>query len=174
MLLKTAFKPLRRELVFDIDMTDYDAVRTCCQDKQMCKRCWGYIVLATKVLDRILRGSYSSHSSSSMRKLILVCARKDDFGFQHLLYVYSGRRGIHIWISDPSALDLTDDQRKAIVGYIEIVKGGMGKEKKVALIRPLHPSIECVSFHVRYETIADCFWAEWRCRYSERDSRNSV
>lgn len=60
MLLKTAFKPLRRELVFDIDMTDYDAVRTCCQDKQMCKRCWGYIVLATKVLERILRGQSSS------------------------------------------------------------------------------------------------------------------
>lgn len=106
-------------------MTDYDAIRTCCQDKAMCKRCWGFIVLACKVLDRILR---------------------EDFDFHHLLYVYSGRRGIHIWVSDAAACDLTDDQRKAIVGYIELVKGGVGKEKKVNLSKTVHSSIEYVHY----------------------------
>jgi hypothetical protein len=44
--------------VFDIDMTDYDEIRTCCSDKAMCKRCWGYIAAATEVLDSALRGSF--------------------------------------------------------------------------------------------------------------------
>ncbi len=65
----------------------------------------------------------------------------EDFGFKHLLWVYSGRRGIHLWISDPAALALSDDQRKAIVNYVELIKGGAKMDKKVDLKRPLHPSI---------------------------------
>lgn len=65
----------------------------------------------------------------------------DDFGFDHRLWVYSGRRGIHCWVSDPAALALTDDQRRAIVNYIEVIKGGAKQEKKVNLPRPLHPSM---------------------------------
>jgi len=104
------FTPLLRELVFDIDMTDYDEVRTCCTGKGICKRCWAFIAAAVKILDRVLR---------------------DDFDFKHLLWVYSGRRGIHCWISDQSALALSDDSRRAIVNYIEIVKGGKEMTKKV-------------------------------------------
>ncbi|KDQ06575.1 hypothetical protein BOTBODRAFT_70886 [Botryobasidium botryosum FD-172 SS1] len=104
------FTPLLRELVFDIDMTDYDEVRTCCTGKGICSRCWAFIAAAVKILDRILR---------------------EDFDFKHLLWVYSGRRGIHCWISDQSALALSDDSRRAIVHYIEVIKGGKEMTKKV-------------------------------------------
>ncbi|GAA93652.1 uncharacterized protein L969DRAFT_96678 [Mixia osmundae IAM 14324] len=118
---KAAFKPVRRELVMDIDMDEYDAIRTCCTGKKICKRCWGFIAMAAKVLDTALR---------------------EDFGFEHLLWVYSGRRGIHCWISDPAACSLNDDQRRAIVNYLEVIKGGGGQDKKVNLHRPLHPSLK--------------------------------
>lgn len=56
--------------------------------------------------------------------------------------MYSGRRGIHCWISDQAAINLTDDQRRAIVGYLEVVKGGAHQHKKVDLQRPLHPFLK--------------------------------
>lgn len=42
--------------MFDIDMTDYDEIRTCCSDKKICRKCWGYIAAAVKVLQSVLRG----------------------------------------------------------------------------------------------------------------------
>ena len=52
------FTPNLRELVFDIDMTDYDEIRTCCSGKGICKRCWGYIAAAVDVIDQVLRGQH--------------------------------------------------------------------------------------------------------------------
>ncbi|KAG9103821.1 hypothetical protein FRC06_007799 [Ceratobasidium sp. 370] len=125
-----AFIPTARELVFDLDMTDYDSIRTCCTGKGICRRCWKFIAAAVEVLD---------------------CTLRDDFGYKHLLWVYSGRRGIHLWISDKEAMDLTDDQRRAIVQYIEVVKGGKEQIKKVNVRLPasglfgpgpLHPALD--------------------------------
>ncbi|KAH8814687.1 prim-pol domain-containing protein [Flagelloscypha sp. PMI_526] len=99
-------RPLRateRELVFDIDMTDYDPIRTCCSGADICKRCWAYISAAVKVLDSAIR---------------------EEFGYQHLLWVYSGRRGIHLWVSDQEAFTLSDQERKTMVGYLHVVSSG--------------------------------------------------
>ncbi|PCH35118.1 prim-pol domain-containing protein [Wolfiporia cocos MD-104 SS10] len=113
-----------RELVFDIDMTDYDAIRTCCAGADICRRCWAFIAAAVRVLDHAIR---------------------DNFGYKHLLWVYSGRRGIHLWISDREAMELTDEQRRALVGWLMVIQGGKEMHKKVNVrqgSRTLPPSIK--------------------------------
>lgn len=116
----TMFKPLSKEIVFDIDLTDYDDIRTCCTKANICAKCWTFATMAIKVIDVALR---------------------EDFGFDHILWVYSGRRGVHAWISDKDARELDDDKRKAITGYFEVLKGGSQGGKKVNVRRPLHPHL---------------------------------
>eukprot|EP01031_Cornospumella_fuschlensis_P036861 gene36861-44718_t len=62
------FHTVERELVFDIDMTDYDDIRTCCKGAEICMRCWPYMTMAMKVVDVTL---------------------KEDFGFKHVAWIYS-------------------------------------------------------------------------------------
>jgi DNA primase small subunit len=49
-----------RELVFDIDMTDYDDVRFCCSGSQICMNCWPLMQFAIKILDVGLEGELQS------------------------------------------------------------------------------------------------------------------
>lgn len=91
------YEPVERELVFDIDMNDYDPVRTCCTGAVLCPRCWAYMVVACKSLNFILTES---------------------FGYSHMLWVFSGRRGIHCWVCDPTARRLNDKRRNDLINFI--------------------------------------------------------
>ena len=66
--------------MFDIDLSDYEHVLSASASGAVCRRAWPLMAAVVKVLDTALR---------------------EDFGFQAVLWVFSGRRGVHAWVCDP-------------------------------------------------------------------------
>lgn len=80
-----------------------------------------FMVIAVKILERALR---------------------DDFGWKHLLWVFSGRRGIHCWICDESARKLSPSERGAVIDYLAVLSVGESKRYNVN-----HPFVKLVAIN---------------------------
>jgi len=148
-LKSDVFHTVERELVFDIDLTvsdttrnhplvptlcehacvmhvahtthtsqDYDCVRTCCTGANICNRCWTYMNCAVKTVDEGLR---------------------TDFGFDKIAWFYSGRRGVHCWVADKKARQLSNEGRSAVATYFELPLEN--QEKSLELTPNLHPML---------------------------------
>lgn len=109
---KIALTPKRREYIIDIDMNDYDGIRTCCVGKKLCNSCWKFMEAAYKVLREVLY---------------------EVFGFQKILWVFSGRRGMHAWICDHEAMDLESMERKSITNFLNVT---VNNDKSDRLVTP--------------------------------------
>lgn len=106
-------------MVFDIDLTDYDEIRFCCGSQNpdsktaVCNKCWQLAKCAVVCIDRALR---------------------EDFGFVDLLWVFSGRRGVHCWVCDPVARQLDAAGRTAIAEYLSIVHGADSRKVHIIIV----------------------------------------
>ena len=72
---------------------------------------------------------------------IIDIALREDFGFRNILWVFSGRRGIHCWVSDKAVLDLTNEGRSAIVDYLGVYVGNEMTGGVAKLSTPMHPAL---------------------------------
>jgi len=94
------------ELVFDIDLDEYDAARQhvcdCQGANQVCTYCWQLVNLAISIIDETLRF---------------------DFGMENIIWLFSGRRGVHGWVIDKRGFNLNQEQRMSIINYLTVIHG---------------------------------------------------
>jgi DNA primase small subunit len=91
----------RRVLSFDIDLTD----------KEFLKTTDGGGAVSAELCDR-------AYPVSAMSAYILRVLLNEAFGFQRVLVVYSGRRGVHVHVFDEVAMAMGDEQRASVLTYV--------------------------------------------------------
>ena len=88
-----------REIAFDVDIDEYDAgnkrglprARACCTGSACCVACWPIVTIGCSMIDAAL----------------------DEYGARGVGWFFSGRRGMHCWIIDPSISTADASEREA-------------------------------------------------------------
>lgn len=90
------------ELRFDIDLSDYDELRSLmcgCKEKLMCGDCFSLAGMGLQILMEYLESR---------------------FGYKLFLPVFSGRRGMHLFVFDEAAYTLTSEMRSALLANLTL------------------------------------------------------
>lgn len=82
------------------DMTDYDDIRTCCSGGAVCTKCWPFMTARPQQSPAscALSPAHAHAAAQQVAVKVVDTIMREDFGFQHILWVYSGRRGVHCWV----------------------------------------------------------------------------
>ncbi len=91
----------QREFVLDIDLNDYNDMRNCCTDSNVCDKCWNLIRAAQKLTDKTLLEQYNC---------------------KQVLWVFSGRRGVHCWVFDKDYRFAAPSLRGAMLNQLGITQ----------------------------------------------------
>lgn len=101
------FYPVLREFVVDIDFSDYNDVWSLGRGSAgedgggaLVNAEWPVMSAAVQCLTRLLT---------------------ECFGFEDIMWVYSGRRGVHGWICDPEARALSNEARSAVADFLQVL-----------------------------------------------------
>jgi DNA primase small subunit len=152
--LRTRLKPIREvhigcissehnsarklnELVFDIDLNDYEGYRFCeCKGmKKACSKCWIFMEAAMTIINEVLLHS---------------------FGLKHVYWFFSGRRGIHGWVMDRQCLSYDKRTRQAIARYIRFAKPKNLLFENGSFLNPIPARVRYM-FLVYYNTLEPYF-----------------
>ena len=102
-----------KELVFDLDLQDV---------------AWFDVDKSNQVAnDRYVRATFASCA-------VLVEVLREIMGFEHFVPVYSGRRGVHLWVLDERCLHWSDAERGALCSFI----AGVPSKKDAEVIMTQH------------------------------------
>ena len=74
---------------------------------------------------------------------------RNDFGFEHLLWVYSGRRGVHCWVCDSKARHLTNEQRSAVAEFFAMSKASEQRKVRVVDLLWVESSLGSIPYQAR-------------------------
>lgn len=95
---------LWKPVVFDIDLNDCAHLRAavcgCGAQKKLCAVCWKFLVIATRVMQKVFQA----------------------FRFQRYYFVFSGGRGLHVWVYDARVLSWSREKRKQ---FLTLISRGM-------------------------------------------------
>lgn len=101
---QTSTSILYREFILDFDLPDYNDIRNCeCPTRttgiRACNSCWVFIVAAVRIMSYLFTTK---------------------FGFNKWAWFFSGGKGIHGWVVDRTASQISQEARRAMCAYLDM------------------------------------------------------